>query len=129
MWDSAEMILINMKSNHRLSPREVTKGAAPDPGCSASCPCPVTVYHHVPSYKAPYNRTLLACLPSLLLPHNTMANGSALMTNSVTVTDRPPNNMVRYPLFISVRVCSTVYLAVEIFVTPTNHSCQLTYSI
>ena len=44
--DSAHMILIDMKSNNRLSPGEVTKGAAPDSGGSTSTtspPRPVTL--------------------------------------------------------------------------------------
>ena len=90
------MILINMKSDNRLSPREVTKGAAPEPCGSTSPSRPVTLEDHVTRYKAPYNRTLLA----FLLSHTDTPLHS---------TPVPPSNMVRNKLFVSL---TTEYVSV-----------------
>ena len=105
------MILIDMKSNHGLSPREVTNGATPDSAGSTSHPHPLDLplNHHVASYETAYNRTLLACLSSFMLcSQDTHSNPS------------PPHNTVCNHLFYQFcyRVCFSVYLAAEKSVTP-----------
>ena len=105
------MVLIDVKSNHRLSPREITNGAPPhsasstSPSPSPSNPVGLSLYHHVTSYKAPYNRTPLACLSSLMLWSHTL-------TPPLT-----PHHRVLYHQSCN-RVCFSVYLAVEISVSP-----------
>ena len=104
-----------MKSNHGLSPREVTNGAAPDSAGSSSHPHPLDLplNHHVASYETAYNRTLLACLSSFMLcSQDTLSN-----------TPLPPRTtgfvIISFLFYqFCYRVCLSVYLAAEKSVTP-----------
>ena len=104
-----------MKSNHGLSPREVTNGATPDSAGSTSHPHPLDLplNHHVASYETAYNRTLLACLSSFML------------CSQDTHSNTPPSPRTTRFVIISFlfyqfcyRVCFSVYLAAEKSVTP-----------